>query len=174
MMIRIARYEDLSEIMIIVKETIEDLQNEGNYQWSDNYPSYEQFETDIKHAELYVDVENNEVAGFICINKKADLAYELVKWTFNLEAIIIHRFAVKRKYQRMHIGTKLIEFVEEFALNNGVSYLKVDTNSKNRRMNAFFKYHNFNFIGTIHLRGLKDEFNCYEKKLGKGESYETR
>ena len=26
MMIRIARYEDLSEIMIIVKETIEDLQ----------------------------------------------------------------------------------------------------------------------------------------------------
>ncbi len=164
-MIRIARYEDLDQILNIIKETIEDLTEQGNFQWSETYPTENHMKEDIKKASLYIFEKNNEVAGFICLNKHEDIAYKPLPWRKKGEAIVIHRFAVKRCYQRQKIGTKLIEFAENFARNKGIYYLKVDTNSKNIRMNALFKKMGFVFIGTIHLRNLTDPFNCYDKVL---------
>ncbi len=164
-MIRIARNEDLAYILEIVKETVEDLQNQGNYQWSEFYPTRIHFEEDIKNKSLYIYEFNNEVAGFICINKIEDEVYHSLNWRQGGEAIVIHRFAVKRSYQRQKVATKLIEFVEHFAKNKGINYLKVDTNSENTRMNAFFKHLGFVFIGNIHLRNVVELFNCYDKIL---------
>ncbi|QVK17984.1 GNAT family N-acetyltransferase [Mycoplasmatota bacterium] len=164
-MIRIARNEDLDQILMIVNETIEDLQKQDNYQWSDTYPTRKHFEEDIKNVNLYVFELNNEVAGFICINKKEDSAYQSLSWTKESCAIVIHRFAVKRSYQRQKIATKLIEFVEHFAKNKNINYIKVDTNSKNSRMNTLFNHLGYTFIGEINLRDLKDVFNCYDKIL---------
>lgn len=164
-MIRIARYDDIEQILNIVKETIEDLQNDGNYQWGDDYPTKEHFLEDIKIASLYIFERNNEVAGFICLNKLEDEAYKSVNWQKENEAIVIHRFAVKRSYQNQRIGSKLLEFAENLARNKGINYLKVDTNSKNRKMNAFFQKHGFKFVGQINLRKVPDPFNCYEKVL---------
>jgi len=110
-MIRIARNEDLDSIIGILKETIEDLHNEGNYQWNEDYPLRTHFEADIKNTCLYVAEVNNEVAGFICINTDEDLAYQPLPWRKEGLAIVIHRFAIKRSYQRQKIGTKLIDFV---------------------------------------------------------------
>jgi len=164
-MIRIARLEDLDQILEIVKETVIDLQNEGNYQWDENYPTKINFETDLKNADLYVYEKNNEVAGFICINKKEDSAYLPLTWRRAKDAVVIHRFAVKRSYQRQKIGSKLVEFAEHFAENKGIKYIKVDTNSKNSRMNALFKHLGFEFVGQIHLRDVKEPFYCYDKIL---------
>ena len=164
-MIRIARYEDLEQILVIVKETIDDLQSQGNYQWSESYPTKENFENDIKQAKLYIYENNNEVAGFICINKNEDQTYKSLSWRKDTEAIVIHRFAVKRSYQRQKIATKLIEFVENFSKNKSINYIKVDTNSKNVKMNALFNKLGFEFIGTVNLRELEDVFNCYDKIL---------
>lgn len=164
-MIRIARYDDIEQILNIVKETIEDLQKEGNYQWGDDYPTKEYFLEDIKNASLYIFERNNEVAGFICLNKQEDEAYKKLNWQKQGEAIVIHRFAVKRSYQNQRIGSKLLEFAENLARNKGINYLKVDTNSKNKKMNAFFQKHGFKFVGQIYLRKVPDPFNCYEKVL---------
>lgn len=165
-MIRIARYEDLDQILFIVKETVEDLQNQENYQWGKDYPTKLNFEDDIKHANLYIYEINNDVAGFICLNKQEDIAYKPLPWQKKGEAIVIHRFAIKRCYQRQKIATKLIEYVERFAINKGVNYIKVDTNSKNIKMNALFNKLNFHYIGQVYLRDLKVPFNCYDKVLG--------
>ncbi len=165
-MIRIARYDDLDQILIIVKETIKDLQSQGNFQWSEEYPTKANFENDIKQANLYIYEINNDVTGFICINKQEDIAYKPLSWNKLGEAIVIHRFAIKRSYQRQKIATKLIEYAERFAENKGINYIKVDTNSKNTRMNALFKNLKFQFIGQIYLRDLKVPFNCYDKIIG--------
>lgn len=168
-MIRIARYDDINSVLEIVKETIEDLQKEGNYQWSDDYPTKDNFEKDIKNAKLYVYEINNEVAGFICIDKNEDVVYKTLEWQKKDEAIVIHRFAIKRKYQRQKIATSLIEFVEHFVKNKNINYIKVDTNSKNIKMKALFEKLDFKFIGKVYLRGLKDKFNCYDKILERKE-----
>jgi|SRR5690554_482526 len=137
-MIRIARYEDLIEILLIVKETIDTLQKQGNFQWSKDYPTKKHFEQDINNAHLYVYEIDNEVGGFICINNIENKEYYGLPWRKKDKAIVIHRFAVKRKYQRQKTGTKLMKFVESYAFKKGINYIKVDTNTKNIRMNALF------------------------------------
>ncbi|HEY8364139.1 MAG TPA: GNAT family N-acetyltransferase [Haloplasmataceae bacterium] len=164
-MIRIARLGDIEEIMTIVAETIEDMRKEGNCQWSTTYPTKSHFEEDIKNNNLYIYEKNNEVAGFICISNTEDNAYQPLSWRKSQKAIVIHRFAVNRKYQRQSIGTKLVEFAEQLSRNKGINYVKVDTNSKNIRMNNLFQKLGFVFIGQITLRNLPDKFNCYDKIL---------
>ncbi|MDF2699824.1 MAG: acetyltransferase [Haloplasmataceae bacterium] len=164
-MIRIARVDDLDHIMIIVNETIEDLNKEENIQWSKDYPKRENFEKDIKNASLYIYENNCEVAGFICIDKNEDSSYKSLNWRKQSDAIVIHRFAIKRSHQRQKIATKMIEFAENFSKNKQINYLKVDTNSKNIRMNALFKKLGFEFVGNVYLRDVKDPFNCYDKVL---------
>jgi ribosomal protein S18 acetylase RimI-like enzyme len=164
-MIRIARLEDMDKILLIVKETIEDLQIEGNYQWDETYPTNLDFESDIKQASLYIYELEGDVAGFICINRNESEAYQGLPWRSKGDAVVIHRFAVKRPYQRQQIGTKLVEYAERFTKNKGINYLKVDTNSKNTRMNALFKKLDYQYIGTIQLRNVEAEFNCYDKIL---------
>jgi ribosomal protein S18 acetylase RimI-like enzyme len=161
--IRIARTEDLDQIMLIVKETIEDLNNEGNIQWSEEYPNRDHFSEDIKNNQLYIFEKEGKVAGFICLNTNEDEAYQGLPWRKNEMAMVIHRFAVSREKQRQSIGTKLIEYAERFALNKNICYLKVDTNSKNSRMNRLFDKMGFEFIGQINLRDVKSKFNCYDK-----------
>lgn len=164
-MIRIARREDINQIMAIVQETIEDLSKEGNVQWSDEYPMEEHFLNDISNNQLYIFETGDRVAGFICINTDEDVAYQGVNWRKNEPAIIIHRFAVKRDNQNGGIGTRLLEYAFRFARNKGLSYVKVDTNSKNSRMNRLFQKMGFELVGQIQLRNISDLFNCYDKIL---------
>lgn len=168
-MIRIARQDDVKQIMEIVKETVVDLNKEGNIQWSDEYPKEENFLNDIKEKSLYIYEQDCKVAGFICINTSEDQVYQGLSWSKDSTAIVIHRFAVRRDQQKRGVGSKLIEFAEKFAKNKQINYLRVDTNSKNSRMNQLFKKMGFQFIGTITLRNLPDLFNCYDKVLDQGD-----
>jgi ribosomal protein S18 acetylase RimI-like enzyme len=164
--IRIARTDDLDQIMTIVKETIEDLNKEDNRQWSEEYPNRDHFSEDIKNNQLYIFEKEGKVAGFICLNTQEDEAYRGLPWRLEETALVIHRFAVSKEKQRQSIGTKLVEYAERFALNKNIKYLKVDTNSRNSRMNQLFRKMNFEFIGQINLRDLESKFNCYDKIIG--------
>ena len=114
-MIRKARLDDIEEILQIVSETIEDMRKEGNPQWNETYPTKEHFSKDINSGHLYIYEINKELAGFICINNIENKEYKNLVWSQNKQALVIHRFAVKRKYQRQKIGTKLMLFVEKYA-----------------------------------------------------------
>ena len=161
-MIRIARKEDIDQIMTIVNETIEDLTAEGNYQWDETYPTADHFLYDIQNNNLYIIESEDKVAGFICINQEEDEAYKTVNWRLDQPAIVLHRFAIKRDKMGQGLGTKLVEFAIRFSQNRGLNYVKVDTNVKNKRMNEFFKKLGFVFVGQIVLRNVKDPFNCYD------------
>lgn len=161
-MIRIARKEDIDQIMAIVHETIEDLNQEGNYQWDDKYPTEARFLEDINNNHLYIVESEDKVAGFICMNQEEDEAYQTLEWRLDKPALVIHRFAIKRDKLRQGLGTKLVEFAIRFARNKGLNYVKVDTNSKNSRMNRLFQKLGFNYVGQVRLRHVEDPFNCYD------------
>lgn len=168
-MIRIARKEDIDQIMAIVHDTIEDLNREGNYQWDELYPTEEHFLNDIQNHHLYIIESEDKVAGFICLNQEEDEAYKTVNWRLDAPALVIHRFAIKRDKKRQGFGTKLVEFAIRFAKNKGLNYVKVDTNVKNTAMNNLFKKLGFVYVGQVHLRHVKDPFNCYDYIIEPGD-----
>lgn len=163
-MIRRALENDLNDIIEIVRGTVKDLQAEGNMQWDDKYPSSDDFKRDIQNNSLFVCEEDKEILGFIVVDKKEPEEYKNLEWHSN-EFLIIHRFSVSNKHLRKGIGSKLMKFVEVYGKEIGVKCIKVDTNSKNSRMNYLFNKMEYRFVGYVSFRDVKDKFNCYEKIL---------
>lgn len=164
-MIRKATLNDVNKIMEIIKSTVEEMKTYNNTQWDENYPQAIDFTEDIESGELYVESEEGEVKGFICVNNVEPKEYEKLSWASNDKAMVIHRMAVNPNFRQQGVGSKLIKFAEELALDNDVIYLKTDTYSINTKMNSLFKKCGFNLVGEMSFLGKEKPFYCYDKLL---------
>jgi GNAT superfamily N-acetyltransferase len=164
-MIRKANYTDIKEIMNIIRDTVVEMHSDGNTQWDENYPQENDFLKDIQKGDLYVCERDGNLAGLVCINKIQPLEYKGLPWSKEETAIIVHRMAVSQSYRRRGIGTELMAFAEEFAVQNNVQYLKTDTYSINTKMNAMFVKCGYKWVGEMSFRSKEKPFYCYEKVL---------
>ncbi|MCT4606493.1 MAG: GNAT family N-acetyltransferase [Marinisporobacter sp.] len=164
-MIRKSTFNDIKQIMDIIRATIEEMRSYGNNQWNTNYPMAKDFIKDIENHELYTYDLNGQVAGFVCINYEEPIEYKAVNWSSHEKFMVIHRMAINPSYRQQGIGTQLVKFAEKLARNNEINYLKTDTYSINLKMNSLFKKLDFNHIGNIHFLGREHDFYCYEKIL---------
>lgn len=164
-MMRKAVVEDLENIMTIIKETIIEMHSYNNYQWDENYPKEKDFMNDIQKGDLYIAERQGKLVGFICVNKVEPIEYNGLNWLLNGDAMVVHRMAVNPACRREGIGTELIKFADELALENSIRYLKTDTYSINIKMDALFKKSGYNFVGEMSFLGKEKPFYCYEKVL---------
>ncbi|MHC6178549.1 GNAT family N-acetyltransferase [Clostridium sp. JNZ X4-2] len=162
-MIRKASMSDIENVMKIIKKTIEEMSTYNNTQWDEKYPRKEDFINDIQKENLFVLKREENLVGFVCINKIEPTEYSGLNWTLNENTMIIHRMAVDLNCRRMGIGTELLKFAEKLALKSNIRYLKTDTYSVNIKMNSLFKKCGYKFIGEINFLGKEKPFYCYEK-----------
>ncbi|WP_434796316.1 GNAT family N-acetyltransferase [Terrisporobacter vanillatitrophus] len=166
-MIRKASLNDVNNIMDIIKLTVEEMKTYNNTQWDENYPKAKDFTKDVESGDLYVQDEDGEIKGFICVNYIEPIEYEGLGWGSNDKAMVIHRMAVNPNHRHQGVGTKLMNFAEQLALENNVVYLKTDTYSINTKMNSLFKKCGYNFVGEMSFLGKEKPFYCYDKLLKK-------
>lgn len=164
-MIRIATANDLSQVMLIVKQTLENMKFWENKQWDEKYPTRKSFEIDIASNNLYVFELDNIVVAFITIDMNDPEAYLGLNWRCDKGHLVFHRFAVHEKYKGMGIAFKLLSFGQTKALNSNIQYLRIDTNSKNIPMNRLLTKFGFKEVDRVCFRGVPDEFICYDKIL---------
>lgn len=166
-MIRLATKNDLDYIMNIVRQTISIMKTEGNPQWTETYPSRDDFETDICSESLYVytDDSTNNVIAFICINSTSTPEYSEVEWGSEQQFLVLHRLAVDSNLRKQGIGSLMLSFAEEYSKEKGIYYLRTDTNSMNKGMNGLFTKFGYVKRGEVHFRSLTEHFNCYDKLL---------
>ncbi|HBF36558.1 MAG TPA: GNAT family N-acetyltransferase [Firmicutes bacterium] len=164
-MIRQATISDLKPIMKIVAKVCQEMRQQGNEQWDENYPREIDFGDDIQKEDLYVDETDGQVRGFICINYFEPPEYGQIHWSGSQKPMIIHRMAIASEFRKQGIGSGLLQFAEQLAQNNGIQYLRSDTNSANRKMNALFGKTGYTFVGEMPAFGKKSLFNFYDKLL---------
>jgi GNAT superfamily N-acetyltransferase len=164
-MMRKAALEDLKDIMNIIKETIAEMHSYNNYQWDESYPKEKDFIEDIQNGCLFAAEEDGKLVGFVCINKIEPMEYSELNWSLNEEAMVVHRMSVNPSSRRSGIGTELMNFTEELALKNNITYLKTDTYSINTKMNSLFIKCGYKLVGEIWFLGKERPFYCYEKIL---------
>ena len=70
----------------------------------------------------------------------------------------IHRMAVNIKFRNIGVGSKLMKFAEELAIENNVNYLKTDTYSLNKKMNSLFKRFDYKCVGEMSFLGKEAPF----------------
>lgn len=163
-MFRLAMESDLTEIMVIVERIVEEMSRSGNRQWDETYPLSDDFLQDINTQSLYVLVEDEQVKGFISINKDFPQEYSELKWKAE-DFLVIHRLAVNPTNRKEGIATRIMQFAEQLAIEQGIKFLKSDTSEFNVGMNRLFNKLHYVQVGQIQLGKKEFRFNCYEKEL---------
>ena len=177
----------MSEDLIFRKADIGDLyQIEGIYSrnldeeeagristgWTRNiYPTEETAKEAIDAGEMFVLEEKGRIVTCGRINKEQEDAYYVTDWRYpapDEKIMVLHTFMTDPPYTGRGYGLRFVRCYEDYSLENGCPYLRMDTNELNTRARAFYKklgYEErgivpclFNGIPEIHLVML-------EKKL---------
>ncbi len=164
--IRLATFDDINQIMLLVRRVTELLNQQGNYQWDKNYPLQSIFEQDIWHKTLFVVQQRQQLVGIICINTQQAEEYHDLNWlSENNNFYVIHRLAVDPLYQMSGIGKALLHFADQHTLLNNKQYIRLDTFEGNETANSLFKKHDYQYIDQIQYEGYTGFYNCYEKQI---------
>lgn len=164
-MIRTAILSDLNQIMNIVETSKLDMNSYGNFQWNNTYPKGKDFIKDITDGTLFVYDIKGIIAGLICINKIEPNEYKNANWSMTKQAVIIHRLAVNNKFSGQGVGYNLITYANTLCIENGLSYIKTDTNSLNIKAQGLLRKCDYTFRAEITFLDHIGIFYCYEKKV---------
>ena len=166
-MIRKGLSTDIDRILEITKACAKHMINKGIYQWNEHYPNKLAFEIDVNRNELYVLEIEKIIVGCIVISTFRDEEYIPVKWlTPNKNNIYIHRLAIHPKHQGNRNAQKLMDFAEQFAIENNYTSIRLDTFSQNKRNQLFYELRGYKKLEDIYFPKQSEfPFHCYELVL---------
>ena len=168
---RKAQIQDVPSIIQLTKEVVVVLNSEGNYQWDHSYPLESDFLRDIKNDVLWVAELNGEVAGFAALTEDQPEEYADAGLDLSITTVVPHRVAVSLRHQGHGIAYHFMKIADELSRQRGYEYIRVDTNSKNKRMQRVIEKSGYQFSGEIMFKNKpetadgKMTFFVYEKKL---------
>lgn len=166
MSIRQASFNDIDNIMKMITVCIKDMESQGIYQWIRGfYPTRDLFEQDIENGSLYLLEKKGKCLGVIAIDEKQSPEYEGLDWYIsNGKTLVIHRLAVDPNFQKQGIGSKLISFAENFAINKGYTSIRLDTYSGNSGAIKLYERRGYKkVVGELYFPRRELPFYCYEK-----------
>ena len=164
-MICLAKSEEIHEILSVTKACAEYMISNKIFQWNEEYPSKEAFETDITRNELYVLILDEKIVGTLVITPIIDEEYIPIKWlTPSKNNLYVHRLSIHPNYQGKGLAQQLMDFAENFAIENDYSSIRLDTFSKNPRNQKFYELRDYIKTGTVFFPNQSEApFYCYEK-----------
>ena len=163
--IRPARQEDLDAVWALARRAVAWMNDQGNPQWGEDYPTRTLYQGDIARGELYAAWAGELLLGVACINTDQSPEYAQVDWAVSGPAMVVHRMAVDPQVQGQGVGRRLLAYAEELARSRGLPVMHVDTYSQNHRMQHLFERQGFCRRGEIHLHGRPLPYPCFEKIL---------
>lgn len=163
-MIRCAKILEIPDILALTKACAGHMENNGIFQWNEEYPSRLAFEQDISRNELFLLELGNKLIGCITITPIMDEEYKAVKWlTLNNNSIYIHRLAVSPEYQGKGFAQTLMNFAEKYAREKNFESVRLDTFSQNKRNQIFYEQRGYKKLGNIYFPKQSNyPFFCYE------------
>ncbi len=166
-MIRKGSPKDIEPIMQMCKACAKHMISKGIYQWNEHYPKASTFENDVQRNELYVLDIDEQVKGTIVVSTFMDEEYIPIKWlTENKNNIYIHRLAIHPELQGKGYAQKLMNFAEQYAIDNNYSSIRLDTFSQNKRNQKFYELRGYKRLGDIYFPKQSEfPFHCYELVL---------
>ena len=163
-MIKQISIENAKNAFDIFEDVKSDMIKNGIDQWDELYPDFNIIENDILEEYAYGYFEGEQLVGYIAFNEIFDEEYNDVDWKFHdNKPLIIHRLAVKSKFQDKGIAKKLMQFVETKAKNDGYVVIRLDAFSLNPKALKFYQRLEYTLAGQVYFR--KGMFYCFEKRI---------
>ena len=166
-MIRKGKIEDIKSIMNLTKACAKAMIAKGIYQWNAHYPNSSAFKKDVERNELYVLETDSDISGTIVISTVMDEEYRPIEWlTKNDNNLYIHRLAIHPNLQGKGYAQQLMDFAENYAIENNYTSIRLDTFSQNKRNQKFYELRGYKRLGDIYFPKQSEyPFHCYELLL---------
>jgi len=135
------------------------------------YPTRETVENMVASGELFVKIEDDKIVAVGRINQEQVDVYANVDWKYKAldeEVMVLHTLAVLPSQQGKGYARSFCQFYEEYSLENGCQYLRIDTNEKNKRARALYKSIGYKEAGIVPciFNGIEGvPLVCLEKKI---------
>ncbi len=155
---------DKSTVLNLFKKAAEKINkmNIDHWQYWKNPPleKIKWIEEGIQNNEFFfIEFLNGENLGMVRI-----LNEDLLYWgKQNEKAKYIHSLVIKEKYNGQGIGAKIIQTIEHNAKVENCKYLRLDADSKNPKLCAYYEQLGFKKVGAKELS--LSVYNLYEKEL---------
>lgn len=135
------------------------------------YPTETTATEAINADEMFVMEDSGNIVAALRINQVQMPAYAEVKWeqVASPEKVMsFHTLVVSPKANGKGYGTRFVKFFEEYALEKGCPYLRIDTNARNSRARALYARLGYKESGIINcvFCGIPNvDLVCMEKAL---------
>lgn len=162
---RKAASSDITSIWKILEQAIVRRKEDGSNQWQDGYPNVDVVQKDVADGAGFVLIEGETIAGYCAVIINDEPAYENIQgaWLTNDDFIVIHRIAIAEKFVGKGLAKKIMTSVEEYAMDNRIYSIKVDTNFDNIAMIKTFDKQGYVYCGEVYFRNSPRK--AYEKVL---------
>ncbi len=173
-MIRKSNASDLAEVVKIYDKILEKESVKTMTGWQKNrYPSQGTALEAHNNGELFVMEVKGEIVASAIINQKQLSDYSKCEWEYsaqNNEVMVIHTLVVDPEKSGKGYATDFISFYEDYALENGCRYLRLDTNEINSAARKLYHKLGYKESGIVlcEFNGIEGvHLVCLEKKLGR-------
>lgn len=135
------------------------------------YPTIADARSSYEKGELFVLELEGEVAASARINREQVDVYALADWNADApenEVMVLHTLTVSPRHARKGLASALMSFYEDYALENGCRYLRMDTNQRNSGARRLYKKLGYTEVGTVPcvFNGISGiNLVCLEKNL---------
>ncbi|CAM5374951.1 N-acetyltransferase domain-containing protein OS=Streptomyces fumanus OX=67302 GN=GCM10018772_70330 PE=4 SV=1 [Streptomyces fumanus] len=124
------------------------LQDLGTDQWAKPFPA-DHILGSIRRGEVFMirETPRADAAATITLDRDADTRL----WTSEEiaePALYVHKLAVDRAYAGMGLGSALLDWAGEEAVQQGAKWLRLDAWSTNRRLHAYYLERGFTHVRT--------------------------
>jgi len=164
MIYRLAKETDIDKICSMTKNAIKVMENQQIFQWDDFYPTKADFLRDIQKQQLFVGLNNNDIAVIYALNRDCDTQYEKGSWKYpDSEYRVIHRLCVNPEYQNKGIAKITLLHIEKELSEMGVQTIRLDVYSRNSFALSLYHNNGYEKVGSADWR--KGKFYLMEKRI---------
>lgn len=116
------------------------------------YPEAKTIEDALERNDLFVAETEDIIVGTAIFNQTQLDSYKNAKWQHEVkdnEIMVMHTLVIDPSQKGKGIGKEVAQFYEQYALENGCHYLRIDTNAKNTAARSFYKKLGYKEIGIV-------------------------
>ncbi len=172
-MIRKATQNDIKRVADIYDKLIDFESETVSYTgWKKGvYPTSHEPETAVPLGTMFVYEENGEVSASMIINSNQAEAYREMPWKYkacNEKVLVIHTLCVDPNQKGKGIGKAMVNFVKDYAKQNGFEVIRIDTGITNLPAQSLYSKLGFETVGrktVMHHGVLPIELLYLEYKI---------
>ena len=135
------------------------------------YPTRATAEASICAGDMFVLEEDGQVIAAGKINQEQVPEYAGCPWTYDAppeKVMVLHTLVVSPKAAGRGLGTRFVDFYEDYAREHGCPYLRMDTNERNKTARALYARLGYSEPGIVDcvFNGIPGvRLVCLEKTL---------